>query len=216
MKQIQDNSDNRIKQISEEHEALYQEFKAKLEELESINFDLARKLEENLKNICEIKSATSYKQSELEMEIRQKNEELEKQNNYYEKKITELRKYFEDDKIKLIESYDKNINLLILEFDQTKEKLNKLLKDRENDLRNLIEKHNQEFNNLNGINKELSREIGCHKMNIVNTRKRAEENNDELEILREENDSMKRELRFQISELKMLDGQNKSLMKENV
>lgn len=184
--------------------------------MESINLDLAKKLEESLKNICEIKSSTNYKQSELEMEIRKKEEELEKQKIHYENKITEIRKYLEDDKIKLMESYDKNINLLIAEFDQTKEKLNKLLKDRENDLRNLIEKHNLEVENLSNINKELICEIDCHKMNIVNLRKRAEDEKDELEFLREENDSMKRELRYHISELKMLDGQNKTLLKENV
>lgn len=177
---------------------------------------MAKKLEENLKNICEIKSATSFKQSELEMKIRKKEEESEKQKAYYENKIAEIRKYLEDDKIKLMESYDKNINLLIAEFDQTKEKLNKLLKERETDLRDLIEKHKMEVDKLNGINKELTCEIDCHKMNIVNIRKRSEENKDEFDFLREENDSMKRELRFQISELKMLDGQNQSLLKENV
>lgn len=150
------------------------------------------------------------------MEIRKKGEESEKQKAYYENKIAEIRKYLEEDKIKLMESYDKNINLLIGEFNQTKEKLNNLLKDRENDLRNLIEKHKVEVDKLNIINKELNSEIDCHKMNIMNIRKRSEEEKDELEFLREENDSMKRELRFQISELKMLDGQNKSLFKENV
>jgi len=150
------------------------------------------------------------------MEIRKKDEELGKQKAFYENKIAELRKYLEEDKIKLMDSYDKNINLLIAEFDQTKEKLNKLLKDRENDLRNLIEKHKIEFDKLSDINKELMSEIDCHKMNIVNIRRRSEDEKDELEILREENDSMRREIRFQISELKMLDGQNKSVMKENV
>ena len=55
-----------------------------------------------------------------------------------------------------------------------------------------------------------------NKSNIYNIRVRSEEDKDELEVLRDDNDSMKRELRFQISELKMLDGHNKSLLKENV
>jgi len=200
----------------DERDSQLEEFKIKLLDLENINQDLAKKLEENLKNLCDIKTSTSYQQSELEIEIRKKNEELEKQKIFYENKIIELRKYLEDDKIKLMESYDKNINLLIVEFDQTKDKLNKMLKERESDLRNLIDKHTIETEKLEEINKELIHENDCHKMNIVNLRKRAEDDKEELEIIREENDSMKRELRFHISELKMLDGQNKSLIKENV
>lgn len=216
IKQVQDNCDCRIKQILDQRDSHLEEYKIKLESLENINLDLAKKLEENLKNICDIKTSTSYQQSQLEMEIRKKNEELEQQKTFYENKIIELRKYLEDDKIKLMESYDKNINLLIVEFDQTKDKLNKMLKDRESDLRSLIDKHKMETEKLEEMNKELIHENDCHKMNVVNLRKRVEDDKEELELIREENDSMKRELRFHISELKILDGQNKSLIKENV
>jgi len=205
-----------MKQNNEDKELLYDDFTTKLTNLEGINKNLTEKLEESLKNICDIKTSNSTTINELENLLRKKEDENTQEKLKHEKELIELRKYFEDDKIKLMESYDKNINLLIKEFDVTKEKLNNLLKDREEDLRNLMEKHKMESERLLGMNKELIHEIECHKSNIYNIRVRSEEDKDELEVLRDDNDSMKRELRFQISELKMLDGHNKSLLKENV
>ena len=216
IKSIQENCDNRIKQISDERDIQYETFNIKLEELENINKNLSRKFEENLKDICDIKTSSGYKISEIEMELRKKDDELNKIKNFYENKISELQKFSSEDKQKLIDSYDKNINLMISEFDQTKEKLNDLLKDRENDIRIIFENHKQEEENYKNIIRDLSDEIKCHKSNIVSIRNRIDDEQNELEFLREENDTIKRELRFHISELKMLDGHNKSLTKENV
>ena len=216
IQQNQEIFEKKNKQNLEDKELLYEDFKNKLFNLEGVNKHLSQKLEESLKTICDLKTSTAFKQSDLENLIRKKEEEITKEKLDHETKLNELRKYLEDDKIKLIESYDKNINLLIEEFDTTKEKLNNLLKDREGDLRNLIGKHKLEDERLQGINRDLIQEIECHKSNIYNIRIRSEDDKDELEVLRDDNESMKRELRFQISELKMLDGHNKSLMKENV
>ena len=216
IKQNQENFENRIRQSNEDKELLYEDFNTKLSNLEGINKDLTEKLQESLKTIYELKTSSSSKVNELENLLRKKEEEIKMEKLNTDNKLNELRKYLEDDKIKLMESYDKNINLLIQEFDVTKEKLNNLLKDREDDLRNLIEKHKLEIERLQSMNKEMIHEIECHKSNIYNIRIRSEENKDEFEVLRDDNDSMKRELRFQISELKMIDGHNKSLLKENV
>lgn len=216
LKQNQENFEKKMKQNYDDKELLYDDFKTKLQNLENINKELSGKLEESLKNICDLKTSSSSRISELENLLRIKGEENTKEKLNCETKINELRKFMEEDKIKLMESYDKNINLLIKEFDLTKEKLNNLLKDREDDLRNLMDKHNGEIDRLQSMNKEMIKEIDCHKSNIYNIRVRSEEDKDELEVLRDDNDSMKRELRFQISELKMLDGHNKSLLKENV
>lgn len=216
IKQSQENFERKMKQNHEDKELLYDDFKTKLSNLELINKDLTEKLDESLKEICDLKTSNSSKVNDLENLIRIKDEQLNREKINHDNKVTELRKFFEDDKIKLIESYDNNINLLIKEFDVTKEKLNTLLKDREEDLRLLVEKHKNEIEKLLGMNKELINEVECHKSNIYNIRLRSEEDKDELEVLKDDNDSMKRELRFQISELKMLDGHNKSLIKENV
>lgn len=216
IRQNQENFEKKVKQNQEDKELLYDDFKTKLTNLEIVNKELTEKLEESLKNMLDLKTSSSNKISNLENLIKIKDEELAKEKLNNENKLNDLRKYMEDDKIKLMESYDKNINLLIQEFDVTKEKLNNLLKDREEDLRNLMEKHKLEIDRLQNINKEILNEIECHKSNIYNIRIRSEEDKDELEVLKDDNDSMKRELRFQISELKMLDGHNKSLLKENV
>jgi len=216
IKQTQENYEKKIQITKEEKDLLYNEFTAKIINLENINKDLSEKLDENLKIICDLKITNSSKINDLEYLIRKKEDELNKEKLNNEKEINSIRKYFEEDKIKLMDSYDKNINLLINEFDITKEKLNNLLKDREEDLRRLMEKHISENEKLLNINKELMHEIELQKSNIYNIKIRSEEDKDEIEVLRDDNDSMKRELRFQISELKMLDGHNKSLSKENV
>ena len=216
LKQTLENYEKKNQKNNEDKELLYEDFKTKLLNLETINKELTEKLEESLKTIHEEQTTNTAKNNKMETLLRIKEEEISKEKLNSEIKLNELRKYLEDDKIKIMESYDKNINLLIQEFDVTKEKLNNLLKDREGDLRNLMEKHKLEMDRIQGMNKEMSKEIQCHKSNIYNIRVRSEEDKDELDVLRDDNDSMKRELRFQISELKMLDGHNKSFMKENV
>jgi hypothetical protein len=138
----------------------------RVNELEQLNLELSSKIEENLKQIHK-KIEYNNKNSELEKAIRYKEEEFLMMKDNYENKIYNYENRLEESKNKITYDYEIKIEKIIEQMEEMREKFNKMLIERDRELKNLVKiKQEDDMSYQKEIDK-LKDEIDCHKQNIL-------------------------------------------------
>ena len=104
---------------------------------------------------------------------------------------------------------------IVKDVEETKDKLIKLIDNREIDIKNIVDSNKMQIQNLNEEITKLKEEIECHKVNLVKVR-------DERDYLQSQINSMKQnenayicDNQMQINEINRLADDNKRLNEEN-
>ncbi len=167
VKTLQENYENKINLLLEEKDMQINQLANRIEELDSLNKDLAMRLENNFKDIDEIRDSTNDSLKELQMNLINKEGEFKLKADNYESRINSIIKNSEEEKNKIVYDYESRIEQMIDQFEEARNRLTKMLQDREIDIKNLIQRQREEVTILEKENLELRSEIDCHKQNIL-------------------------------------------------
>lgn len=216
MKQFQETFENKLKFILDEKENEVVDLRERIDQLEHINREISLRYEETLKINHELKNSINEKIAHFEQQLLKKDEEIIKFRESSNSKMINFERAVQDEKNNVINRYEVNIERLITELETSKEKMTNIIHERERDIRSIIDKHKSEYNNYEHAIKVLKEEIECHKTNILALRDKKMVYENEIHDLKLQVDRFKKENKFNIAEIKSLDGQNKMLIHENV
>lgn len=147
----------------------------KLNEQEEINQSLIRELNDKTNLLQEIKYTYHERFNDLDFNLSQNEKEFLNMKEFYENKINFLETHYIEEKSKIIEKYEENIEKLRYNYNafsllnghnKSKEKLNSIIKERELDIKTLIDKANMEQKYLAYYIKE-SKGNNCGDKEIV-------------------------------------------------
>lgn len=110
---------------------------------------------------------TTAQLTNIDSIVLKKDEEIKKLTEHYERKINDLERLNEEDKNRIVYDYENKIENMINQFENARETMTKMLQDRENDIRNIIEKNKLEVQFYVKENLDSKHEIECHKTNIL-------------------------------------------------
>jgi hypothetical protein len=113
-------------------------------ELERGNNELLAKINEYQNEIFQIKNLYSNKLTAAEFDNKQKDNELADIKNHYEKRISIISDNLTNDKGKIISNYEKNIEKLNQGYKDSKEKYLSLLNKRDNDFNEVLSRMKKE------------------------------------------------------------------------
>lgn len=173
-KSLQESSEYKIRSVLEEKDSEIQDLKNKINSLERLNEEFSQKNNSNLKLIQDLRNTNNTKFSQNEINLKIKEEEILEIRNYYENVIKNLENNQEEDKKKIVFSYEQNIEKynfayyrLSEQLEDISNRMNQVLKDRDLDIRNILDKQKTEMSYYEQVNNELRSEIECHKQNII-------------------------------------------------
>ena len=122
---------------------------------------------------------------------------------------------FNDDKEKLIKEYEDKINNIVDNVECTKNKLLKLVDDREFDIKNALDSKKSELNKLNEENQKLKEEVECHKLNVIRMRDERDYYANENEQLKKNENQYQCNSQIQNNEINQLNEEIRKLCEEN-
>jgi hypothetical protein len=178
-----------------------------------------------LKEVYEIKSYYEKQISEIKDDSLRKDHEILKLKENSERKISDYEKMIIEEKKNITCDYEIKIEKILNQFEEMRDKMTKIIQDREIDIRNIIERNKEEIFDYQKENDQLKHEINCHKQNIISSiyflklnlvRNKTSNYEEEINKLNDVIDRLKKETKFQIAEIKLLDEQNNILVKDNV
>ena len=170
VKSLQENYEIKIKLIVEEKDKQIEKLQLKIENLDKINSELTLKLEDNIKAIYNIKDSCSSKLDLLERDLNVRDEELIKVRDNYERRINDIERNNEEDKKRIIFEYESKIEKMLRGFEEGRENLAKLIREKDKDINSLLERHEEDLKEFNKINSDLKSEIECHKQHIISSK----------------------------------------------
>lgn len=139
-KALNDKHTLEIRKISNEKDGEIRNLKGKCEELENFNSDLKIKIEELNSKLNQTEMEFDDYSNRVQMFEKQRDYDFEELKNFNENKFKILSENFSQEKTKLVNYYEKNIDKLNLGFKESKEKYLNLIKLRENDIKDIIQK----------------------------------------------------------------------------
>lgn len=129
IKKIITDKDNEIKNLTHKNR-----------ELEKSNSELLSKVNEFQNEIFQLKNKFGNLLNSADLEIKQKDSELIELKSYYEKRLNSITENMSEDKNKTISNYERNIVKLNTGYKESKDKYIALLKQRDNDISELLQK----------------------------------------------------------------------------
>lgn len=184
-------------------------------DLTHYNEELLSKLDSYLNTINKSKMALSARVSNSQSEAEHLMNEFKRTKDYYEKKVAFCNSEKENEKNKLIYSYDNQIEQLKQEAHQEKERLQKIIEDKDSELKkahDTIKKEQEQFVDYNSEYQKQFDKLSEERALLLKSNKDLQENIDKLV-----NDMKmaKKETRAVLSEKLKYEGQSDQLMREN-
>jgi N-terminal acetyltransferase B complex non-catalytic subunit len=226
LKDIQTNNTITINALKNNYEKEIERLHAQHQiEIESLRNDITM-LEQNKTEQSELMmkdqedsskhiSSLNQRISDLEMELQAKDGEIFKLKNSFDVVMCQNEQMLKEQRRNIIEEYETKIEGIVKDVEETKDKLIKLIDNREIDIKNIVDSNKMQIQNLNEEITKLKEEIECHKVNLVKVR-------DERDYLQSQINSMKQnenayicDNQMQINEINRLADDNKRLNEEN-
>jgi len=187
----------------------------KLEDVERSNKELIEKLNESLRENSDVKNYYKNIISDMEYEYKRKDKEYLELKVSFEDKMNLYSGNFEEEKLKLIRYYEDNYDEMVRAHKESKDKLNSIIYQKELDLRNIMEKNNDEEikyqANLNDLRKDIKFRINENESLRIKT----SQLQNEIEILQRVIDKGKKEAYETLKEIKLLETENRRKNQEN-
>ncbi len=101
-------------------------------------------------------------------------------------------------------------------LESNKDQNHKIVLDQEKEYKTEIELTLKELEKADNTILELRKEVDYHKQNLLTYRSKRQGMEKDMEILIKNIEKYKKESNYQITEIKMIDNENKNLLKENV
>jgi len=108
------------------------------------------------------------------------------------------------------------LNRLNDKIEECNERYQKLKVEKDKEFKSEVEVTVKELEKADITIFELKKEVEYHKQNLLTYRNKRQEMEKDMEILMNNIEKYKKESNFQITEIKMIDNENKNLLKENV
>ena len=212
---LEDEFKLKIKRITSEKD---NEMKTKLfvnEETERVNRELTVKLNDSYKEIAEVKNYYKGLISDMDYKLKIKEKEYFDLKSSYDDKINFCTSNFEEDKFKLIKSYEDNYENLSKVHKDSKEKLNSIIYQKEIDYKNLMDKFKDEEHiaetKISDFRKDLHKTLNEND----NIKTKLSHYDNDIEKLHKTLDKAKKDNNFMMNEIKTLELENKNLVIEN-
>lgn len=172
---IEEEFEVKLQQLSNENQIEKNNCFAEINDLQQENSELSSQIENCRREIQQIKANYGGKLEDVENELKVKESELFNLKSYYEDKTSRLNEDFERQKNKLIQTYEENIekyfllsvNRLSQGHQISKEKLTKLIQQRELDVRAMMEQADGEEKAHRGSLVDLKNEIEYLNQQII-------------------------------------------------
>ena len=140
IKTLNDKHSVEIRKISNEKDGEIRNLRSKCDELEKFNSDLKFKLEEVNLKLDQTEMEFDDYSNRVEMSEKKRDFDFQELKNFNENKFKILNENFSQEKTKLVNYYEKNIEKLNLGYKESKEKYLILITQRENDIKEIIHK----------------------------------------------------------------------------
>ena len=101
------------------------------------------------------------------------------------------------------------------DVEETKDKLIKLIDNREIDIKNIVDSNKMQIQNLNEEITKLKEEIECHKVNLLKVRDERDYLQTQINSLKQNENAYICDNQMQINEINRLADDNKRLNEEN-
>ena len=215
LESLKNNYEQKLIELNNEHQIEVDSLKHEIESLEEKGNELNNQYQKDMNEKQEIISNLNNTIEDLKNTLSKKNEENYKMKNSFDLMTKQYEQKFNDDKEKLIKEYEDKINNIVDNVECTKNKLLKLVDDREFDIKNALDTKKSELNKLNEENQKLKEEVECHKLNVIRMR-------DERDYLANQNEQLKKcesqyqcDGQIQTNEINRLNEENRKLCEEN-
>ena len=129
--------------------------------------------------------------------------------------MTQNEQMLKDQKQQIITEYEDRIEKIVNDVDVTKDKLLKLVDEREIDIKNIVDSNKTEIYKLNEIINKQQEEIECHKVNLIKIRDERDYFRCQLEQMKQNENSYICDGKMHINEINRLDEENRKLAAEN-
>jgi len=212
---MEDEFNLQMKRVVNEKDLEIKNLIYKVEDIERSNTDLMSKLNESLKNNADLKSYYKNMINDLEYEYKIKDKEYIDLKQSFENKMNFYTSNFEEEKLKLIRNYEDNFEHMTRSHKESKDKLNSIIYQREEDLKNIMDKHRDEDIRYQAEINELRKEIKFRINESENLRQKHKSAINEIEILQRTIDKGKKEKNDILKEVKMLENANRKKKDEN-
>ena len=140
---LKNNYEEKLNQLNNEHQIEIESLKNDIENLEEREKELKNKYENDLSEKKDLILKLNDKIEDLQNNLSQKTEENYKMKNSFDLMTKQYEDKFNDDKNKLIKEYEDKINNIVDNVECTKNKLLKLIDDREFDIKNILDSKKQ-------------------------------------------------------------------------
>jgi hypothetical protein len=139
LKMLQDSHSLEIRKILSEKEDEVKFLRDRNRELERSNSELLYKIENGLNELHLVKKSYNDQVDQKELEKKKMELDINELKNFYEKRIKFLSESFAEEKTKLINNNDRNLEKLNLGYKESKEKYLALISQLEGDYRELMQ-----------------------------------------------------------------------------
>jgi hypothetical protein len=165
---IEDDYSFKLEKAIKEKEEENFRLSEKLNGLMDYNENLNTKVDDNLRIIQDLRQNYSEKINELQLALNKKDLELIEMKNFFDSKMDTINRTSEEEKSRIINNYDENLNKLNNGHTNSKEKLAMILSEREKDIKMILEKQQSQEKHYNELIVDLKQEVASHKENILN------------------------------------------------
>lgn len=148
LKRISTDKDNQIKLLSNKNK-----------ELSVCNEELIQKTDQYITMINDTKISLSANINNAQCEVQHLMNELKRQKDYYDNKIEYYRTTYEEEKNKIVHSYEDTIAQLNANYEESKSKFLKILESRNKDVKDAIDIHQSDHDKLIKANSEYKNQI---------------------------------------------------------
>ena len=212
---IKEEYEKKLSQMENEHQIEVESLKNDISHLEQTKNEQTelsiREKDDSSKVIANLNSRIR----ELEEIIRSKDEELFKLKNSFDVMMTQNEQMLKDQKQQIVSEYEDKIEKIVTDVDLTRDKLLKLVDEREIDIKNIIDSNKTEIMKLNEVIKKQQEDMECHKINLVKIRDERDFFRCQLEQMKQNENSFICDSKMQMNEINRLDEENRKLSAEN-
>jgi N-terminal acetyltransferase B complex non-catalytic subunit len=212
---LKNNYEKEIERLHTQHQIEIESLRNDITMLEQNKTEQSELMMKDQEDSSKHISSLNQRISDLEMELQAKDGEIFKLKNSFDVVMCQNEQMLKEQRRNIIEEYETKIEGIVKDVEETKDKLIKLIDNREIDIKNIVDSNKMQIQNLNEEITKLKEEIECHKVNLVKVR-------DERDYLQSQINSMKQnenayicDNQMQINEINRLADDNKRLNEEN-
>ena len=205
IKKLIEEYDNELKRIINEKDNEINYLNTHNFELEKQNNELVNKLNEYSELMNKNTNGLNEKVNDYENTIISLQKDNNNMKDFYEKKLNFFSQNFSSERDKIINSYEDMLEKLNSNNNDSKEKYYNIINERENEIKDLINKHKNETDNLKHVIIELQKQLEEIRLDQENLIQLNEELKNENDILNDYLDMAKKEIKFHIKEKRKID-----------